>query len=333
MSQLLGVRYVLEGSVRLASDRVRVTAQLVDGTTGHHKWADRYDARVVDIFDVQDEITKGVATELQVQLTSGEQARLWRRATTDVEAYDAFLRGREHLLSLRRDDNHLARALLQRAIARDERFGPAMVLLGFTHLADAWYGWSTAPQESLQRAAQLATLALTFDDTNADPYALLGLSAVFQGHYDEAISHARRAVLLSPNSADIAASHADVLNLSGRPEDGLAEIRRAMRLSPTHPPYYLSVFGHACWLTARYGDAIATYRRYAALEPENPRPRIALAALLALSGRESDAHTAAQEVLRLHPRFSVDRWARQTPNRNAADLARDVAALRKAGLT
>ncbi len=332
VSRDLGVRYVLEGSIRRSADRVRVTVQLVDGITGHHLWADRYDRELRDIFELQDEITRRIVTELQVQLTEGEQARVWRRATADLEAYDAFLRGRERFLLMHRDDNRLARELLQKAVDRDLRFAHAVVLVGATHLADAWFGWSPSPAESLARAAELAARVLDLDEFNADAYALLGMLNVRQGRHGEAIAQAEKAVSLSPSGADVAAYHADVLNLSGRPEDGLVMIRRAMRLSPTHPPYYVAVLGQAYWLTGRYEEAIATHRRYAALEPANPRPLIGLAALFVLTGQMADARAATREVLRLHPKFSVERWARQTAYRNPEDLDRAVTALKQAGL-
>jgi adenylate cyclase len=332
VSRELGVRYVLEGSIRRAADRLRITVQLADAVTGRNVWADRYDREMRDIFELQDEITRHVVTELQVQLTQGEQARVWRRATADLEAYDAVLRGRERFFLLRREDNQLAREFLQKAVDRDARFAHAVVLLGATHLADAWFGWSATSAQSTARAEQLATRGLELDEFNADAYALLGMIQVLRGSYGEAIAHGEKAVSLSPSGADVAAYHADILNRSGRAEDGLMMIRRAMRLSPTHPPYYLGVLGHACWQAGRYEDALATFRRSAALEPTNPRPRIALAALFVLTGRMSEARAAADEVRRLHPKFSVERWARQSPYRNPDDLEQALTALRQAGL-
>ena len=193
VSQDLGVRYVLEGSVRKAAERVRITAQLIDATTGTHLWAERYDRVLEDVFTVQDEITRNIVTALEVQLTSGEQVRLWRQGTTNPEAYDTFLRGRDQAMRKTREDTVQARRLFERAIELDPGFAMAYVGLASTFTLEVRLGWSPSLAESLERARALTHKAIALDDALADAYAQLGYIALLQrqhapGHHGRTAS-------------------------------------------------------------------------------------------------------------------------------------------------
>ena len=174
----LGVRYVLEGSVRKAGDEVRITAQLVDAKTENHLWAERYDRDLKDVFAVQDDISMKIITALQVKLTEGEQAHLYAKRTDNIDAYLKCLEAREHLFRLNKDGNILARQRIEEAIALDPGYSNAYSLLGMTHILDIWFKWSKSPKESMVRAFEFAKKALALDESNPEPHQILSLSLI-----------------------------------------------------------------------------------------------------------------------------------------------------------
>lgn len=332
VGQELGVRYVLEGSVRTAADTVRITAQLIDATTGHHLWAERYDRARTDIFALQDEITRQIVMALQVQLTEGEQAYVWQYATDNLTAYELFLRGRA--LAVRKTPQTLAQArqLFEQAIALDPQFAVAYVHLGWLHHIEARFGWSATPAAALQQAQALAHKAVALDATLPDAHALLGAIHLLHGQHEQALAAGEKALALSPNGADVAALFASTLNLSGRPLEAIAFVRKAMRLSPVYPAWYEAVLGHGLRLTAQSAEAIASYTRYRDRDPDSVFPHIFLALSYSQVGRLTEAQAAAAEALRRDPTFSLERWAQAFPYKERADLERELEALRQAGL-
>src|SRR5499433_620507 len=196
----LGVRYVLEGSVQRAADRVRITAQLVDATTGYHLWAERYDREVRDIFALQDEVTQHIVRALAVKVTEAEKGRLGRAPTGVLEAYDLVLRGNEERKRTTREANAEARRLVVRALDLDPEYAAAYAGLSWTHLQSWQFLWSS-DRESLQRARELAERAVALDNTLADGYRLLGQIYLWQKAHDRAIAQAQRAVAVTPNDA------------------------------------------------------------------------------------------------------------------------------------
>ncbi len=199
----LGVRYVLEGSVRKEKDRVRITAQLIDAQTGGHVWSERYDRDLKDIFALQDEVTLAVMRAMRVKLTDGEQAALWQRKglTNNLEAFEKYLQGREYSASVNKRANAKARQLYEEAIALDPRFAMAYAALASTHVLDAQWGWSKDPRESARKAYEMANKALTLDDSLDTPHYMLGLIYVYMHEYDKAIAEGERGVELNPNGA------------------------------------------------------------------------------------------------------------------------------------
>ncbi|MGH7311020.1 MAG: adenylate/guanylate cyclase domain-containing protein, partial [Candidatus Rokuibacteriota bacterium] len=240
----LGVRYVLEGSVQRAGDRVRITAQLVDATTGYHVWADRYDREVRDIFAVQDDVTQHIVGALAVKLTEGERGRLGRVPTDNPEAYDVVLQGRGVLRRTTREGNAEARRLFVRALDLDPEYARAHAGLGWAHLQSWQFFWSTDP-ESLERARELAQRALRLDDTLADAHRLLAQIDLWKKEHDAAIAQAQRSLALAPSDADGYETLAEVLAWAGRAEESLRFIRQAIRLNPRYPFVYLWTLGHA----------------------------------------------------------------------------------------
>ena len=332
VSQDLGVRYVLEGSVRKVAERVRITAQLIDATTGTHLWAERYDRVLEDVFTVQDEITRNIVTALEVQLTSGEQVRLWRQGTTNPEAYDTFLRGRDHALRKTREDTVQARRLFARAIELDPGFAMAYVGLASTLTLEVRLGWSPALAESLERARDLTHKAIALDDALADAYAQMGYIALLQRQHAQAITAGQHAMALSPNGADVHALLAVTLNFAGRPEDGLLMIEKAMRLSPVYPSWYLYVLGMSQYLVGHYEEALAAFTHSRERYPDVWFPYVGLVLTSVRLGREGDARAAAAELRRRDPGFSLERYAALQPYQNPAALTQELDILRQGGL-
>ena len=221
----LGVRYVLEGSVRKSGNRVRITAQLIDATTGGHLWAERFDRDLTDIFAVQDDVTQHIVGALALNLTEGEQQRLATEHTDNLEAYDCFLRGREQLWRFTREQNTQARELLQRAIELDPKFASAYAFLAVAHGLDYINRWSTSPSTSVEQAEEFATRAVALDDRNPYAHWALGIINLHLRRHDMAIREAERTISLAPNLADGHESLGNALHYSGRSEEALALFR------------------------------------------------------------------------------------------------------------
>ncbi|MCG8543932.1 MAG: tetratricopeptide repeat protein [Alphaproteobacteria bacterium] len=327
----LGVQYVLKGSTQTADDRLRVTVQLVDATTGRHVWSERYDRPVDDLFDVQDEITFQIATELQVALTEGEQARLLNRTTGNLDAWSYAVRGNDRLRRQTEEDTAAAQGLFRQALNLDPSFADAWVRLGWTHLFEARYGWSASPGESMKRAVDAAEKARGFAEQLPDVYGLLSQIHAVQRDYDKAIDAGEQAVALGPSHADAHALLADTMRYVGRWEEAVRLTGKAMRLNPRYPGWYLFIRGNAQYFLRRYDDAIATFQQ--ALE-RGHSPLLAhsnLAAVYAERNRLDQARTHAAEVFKLVPDASLEttrQWARF---KNPTDTERLVDALRSAG--
>ncbi|HEY7365498.1 MAG TPA: adenylate/guanylate cyclase domain-containing protein [Methylomirabilota bacterium] len=327
----LGVRYILEGSVQRAGDRVRITAQLVDAATGYHVWAERYDREVRDIFAVQDDVTRHIVGVLAVKLTEGEQGRLGRVPTGNPEAYDVVLQGRAVLRRTTRESNAEARQLFVKALDLDPQYARAHVGLGWAHLQSWQLLWSTDP-ESLERARELAQRGIALDDTLADAYRLLAQVALWKKEHDAAIAQAQRSITLAPSDADGYETLAEVLGWAGRPEESLGFIRRAMRLDPRYPFFYVWTLGHAQYLAGRRQEAIDALKRVVEQNPNFVPAHAYLAVLFSELGRRDEAHAAWDKAARLSPGASPAILRERLPYRRPADLDRFLTAVHQAGL-
>jgi adenylate cyclase len=328
----LGVRYVLEGSVQKAGERVRINAQLVDGLTGLHIWAERYDRKISDIFALQDDITNQVVTALEVKLTEGEAARVSRRQTDNTEAYELFRRGLEHQRRATKTDNDQARRLFEKAVAVDPSFADAWCFLGYTHQEDWYFGWSENATQSLEQATTLAQKAIALDDSSPCPYMLLETIHLWRRDYEKAIAYGEKAVALEPNHADATLQLARTLTYAGRPEETIELTKKAMRLSPYYPDWYLGVLGTAYRLAGNYDEAIAAYDKRRERNPHSTMPYLGLALVYSEVGRDEEARAAASEVLKRNPRISLNQVKNRLPYQDPAEVDRIIAALRKAGL-
>jgi tetratricopeptide (TPR) repeat protein len=263
----MGVRYVLEGSVQKADQRVRITVQLIEATTGYHLWSEQYDRPLQDLFALQDEIVQKIATTLRLQLTLEETGWIVRKHTNNLEAYDAFLRGAEQYDRRTKEANVRARQMFEKAIALDPKYADAYALLSLAYATASRFQWSADPQD-LGRALDAAQKALALDDSLPVAYSVLSFLYTERKQYDQALAAAERAVALDPNNADGYAFQADVLNVAlSRPADALPFIERAMRLNPHYPPWYLIESGFAYRLTGRYAEAIVTLKELVRRSP------------------------------------------------------------------
>jgi len=328
----LGVRYVLEGSVRKAVDRVRITAQLIDTTTDEHLWAERYDRDLRDIFAIQDEITMKILTALQVKLTEGEQARLFGKGTNNLEAYLKFLQAREHFLRMNKQGSMRARQLAKEAISLDQEYAGPYTMLALTHMMDLWFKFSESPKESMKLAVEAAQKAVSLDDSDPATYIGLCMLYIMQRQHDKAIAAGERAVALSPSGASAYSSLGTALTYAGRPNEAIPFIKKAMSLNPFPPSIYLRDLATAYRLVGRNEEAIVEYKKSLQQNPDDLFAHLGLVVAYISLRREEEARAEAAEVLRIHPKFSLEHYAKTLPLKNQTDTERVVDALRKAGL-
>jgi adenylate cyclase len=332
VSDELGVRYVLEGSFRKAGERVRVTAQLIDATTSHHLWAERYDRDLKDVFALQDEITMKIINALEVKLTEGEQASIPRKGTASLEAYVKALQAIEYLNRRNKDDNLLARQMAEEAIALDPGYSRPYRVLGYTYLRDIRYGMSRSPKKSVQKALELVQKAISLDDSHPCNYELLSVIYLYKRQPERALAEAKHCIAIDPNGADGHAQLGYALYAAGRPEEAIASLKKAIRLNPIPPAYYLDHIGEFYRFTERYEEAIAAFQKALSRSPNDQIAHMGLTATYFLSGRDEEARSQAKEVLRLQPKFSFEGYAKRLRLKNQADRKHLIDALRKAGL-
>jgi len=331
VAEELGVRYVLEGSVQKSGNQVRITAQLVDAITGKHLWAHRYDRELKDFFAIQDEITSEVVEELAVKLVEGEGERIFG-STPNLEAWTYFRKSLEQLRRFSREGNLQARKLSKKAIELDPDFSGGYSMLGWTHALTVRFGSSKSPKEDLMRAEELANKLLALNDSDPHAQDMLGYIYLLRRQHDRAIQHGQRAIALAPSMADSHAFLAESLMYAGRSEEAIGEMTKAMRLAPFYPAWYLWTLGQAHYSAGRFEEAIAAYKESHKRIPNHLNFSLWMAVINSAWGREEQARAEAAEVLRLYPKFSLQRYEKILPYKNKAVTQRIIEALRKAGL-
>jgi TolB-like protein/tetratricopeptide (TPR) repeat protein len=330
VSRELGVRFVLEGSVRKVGNRVRIVVQLIDGTTGGHVWADRYDRDLDDIFAVQDEVTREVVSALAMKLTKGEQQWIERRGTDNLEAYDCYLRGRQLQWQRTKEANEEARPLLERAIALDGNFARAYSRLACVHMIDHANRWHEPPEESLQWANELAQRAVALDGDDPEAHWVLGLMHLALRQHDQAIAEARNALSFDPNFVWAYSLLGQALHYAGRSGEAIEPLESAMRLDPNDQDPFLHHLAMAYFGLRRYEDAAVLLKRRIIRKPETDISRVLLAACYGHLGRAQQAQALWQEVLRISPSYSLEYRRGTMPYKDPADFQHIVDGLRKA---
>lgn len=333
VSEELGVRYVLEGSVRKTGDRVRITAQLIDAMTDHHLWAEKYDRDLRQIFALQDEITLKIMTALQVKLTVGEAANVWARGTNNLEAFIKCIQATANLTIPTREGVAKGRKLAEEALVLDPKYPRAYFALAQTHLLDILLGTTESSEPSLSQALELTKKAIALSDSEPDAHSLLGYVYTVMRQHDKAVEEAEKAVVLNPNSSGNLLRLGFVLLNTGRAEEAIPVLQAAKRLSPavTIQGYFVDLTT-AYRLTGRYKEAIEVAKQGIHHVPDNMVLHVQLAAAYSMAGHEKEARAAASEVLKINPKFMLAWYATTLYFKNQTDIDRTLEALRKAGL-
>lgn len=328
----LRVQYILEGSVKKAGDRVRITAQLIDATTELHKWSESYDRELTDIFALQDDITMKILWAINANVTHGEQALIWTEGMkVGIKAYDAFMKGLEHFYRFNREDNAQARTNYQQSL--DIEPSPIVhAMLGFAHLIDLMHGWSDSQMESFDKANKCAESASEMSEDVDILHMVLAWINLFKGMHDKAILEGKRAVQLNPNGAEAHVHLAAILVFVGNPDEAIRLINKAFRLNPTPTSYYYNMLGTAYRSAQQYEDAITACEKMVHMNPNSLSPYITLASCHSLLNQIDLARQDVTEILRIDPQYSIGQFALTMPYKDKEELELYLEALRKAGL-
>jgi len=335
VSEELGVRYVVEGSVQRSGDRVRITAQLIDALTGDHLWAERYDRDLKDIFALQDEITLKILIVTQVKLTGEEEtlrSEKYFRGKQGLDCWLKIMEGFNYTERFNIGDNNLARRIAEEVIAMCPEVPMAYRLMARVHSQDYWLGSTKSPRESTEKAIEMIQKALALDESSAQAHAQLSHLYTQKREYDKAIAEAERAVTLNPNDASVIVNYAISLDFACRSEEAIPLFQKAIRLNPFGPMSYYHQFGNALFMTGRYEEAISAYKKALQRSPNYIWGHMMLAATYIKMGREQEARAEAAEVLRINPKFSMDWWAKTSLYKEQSVRDNLFHALRKAGL-
>jgi adenylate cyclase len=324
----LGVRYVVEGSVQHAGDRVRINAQLIDTLTDRHLWSHRYNRDLQDLFAVQDEIAHSIAATVFRRLELLEREHALRKPTDSLEAYDHFLRGQAVWYGWTSESNAEARAHFRKAIELDPNFARAYGALSYTMVQAALEGWLDNPEAALREARNLAQIAVARGPSDFENLEHLGFACLYCREFDRSLAYYEQALELNPNSADLLADMADMLAHLGRTAEAVAQINRAKRLNPICPDWYDWVLGIAAFHDGRYEDALAAFTRAGTQSTFMLREMVATYVRL---GRLDEARALAREVLQRQPGYRLATESIR-PFRDPKVLEAFIADLRRAGL-
>ncbi len=335
VSRELGARYILEGSVQRSADRVRITAQLIDGHTGGHLWAERYDRQLEDIFAVQDDVTEMIVGTLASgyggRLRKAWQRRTERKATENFQAFDCFMRAMD-TIHFNKDDIRRAGELFEEAIRLDPNYAKAYAKLAWVHIIDAAYGWSEDYDGSMAKGLEFATKSLEADDSESWAHWALAGYYWNNGRHDLALSELDEAIELNPNDAEVLTDIGLCLSYAGRAEEGLESAHKAMRINAHSPEWFLMQLGQIYFDARQYEQAVTTLENLRSLE--TTLTRLYLAASHAALDQSSKAEEAIERVLELDPLATLEKWAnvKLAPYADQKDLEHFRENLRKAGL-
>ena len=333
VSEDLGVRYVLEGSVQKSDNQVRIHAQLIDAIKGIHLWAESYDRNFEDLFALQDEITKNILMELQVKLTWGETAKTFE--TKNLKAWEYSIKGLHLFYNSSKGDNAKAAELLNKAIELDSDYVLPLVLLGWVRWQEGLYGWNRSPADSFRQAFELGQRALEINENESMVYSLFSTLYYGQRQYDKAISAGEKAIALSPNDPLAHAILGSTKKYAGRFEEAIKESERAIRLQPYYPDWYLRDLCVSYYYAGRYEDAVLALNQ-ALNRSEKQKSNYGFHIVLALNyiqlGKEKQARYHAEEALKLNPEFNLEVARRTSPYKDPAHVEKQIADLRKVGI-
>ncbi|MEM9630104.1 MAG: tetratricopeptide repeat protein [Pseudomonadota bacterium] len=324
----LGVRYVVNGSVRKAGNRIRITIELIDVIRNRTIWGEQYNREIEDLFDLQDEITQVIVSATAAKIESSELDRLKQTPPANMAAYGFVLQGQRYIFSYTRIGVSHARELYDNALHNDPKYARAMAAKSRTLNLDWRYNWAPEPEIAIDNALVLALDAIEQDSLDARGFGELGFAHLYRKEHDAAISAYERAIKLNPNDADLMSDMADALAHCGRSVEAIELLEKAMRLNPFYPDQYLWHLGGAYYNLKQYEEAISSIKSM-----QNPTEgRRILAASYGMLNKMEDAKNEAEMVLKAHPNFNVDHWASVQPDKDTEDLKHFIEGLRRAGL-
>jgi len=326
----LKVRYLVEGSVRRSSDRIRIAVRLTDLPRGTLLWSESYDASAPTIFAIEDDIIVRIAGALAVKVTNIQQSRLAGKSPASLEAYDLVLRGRDLHTRLNRTTHSQARAMFERAVALDPQYAAAHVGLGRLDLSAVALGWTADAEAALRRAEELARKAIALDEFNSAAHVLLGRAYVRLGDYERALEALKRAISLNPSDPESHAGLGDALLWSGEVEGAIKSLEMAVSIDPRLSAEDLFSLGAGYFLVGRSADAARTFERIITRKEGNPFIYAMLAVVYADIHRDDDARAAVAEVRKLNPLFDAARFG--SLFKKAEHRERLANALKKTGL-
>jgi len=332
IGRILGVRYVLEGSVRKSGNRVRLTAQLIDSLDGSHVWADRFDGDLDDVFELQDRITQDIVSALEVRLAFGEQARVWRQRSGSPLVYEQFAKAQSYYVQFGKHTHAQAKEACERALAVNPGYTPALLFLGFTLVDQARFGWVTNATTAYEAAFECADRALKADPESSDGYLITGYVCTFLRRHDEALVAGAKAIALAPSSWSAYHMAGMFHCYAGDFRKAAAYAEQAQRLSPLSITHSLAEEARARFHLGDFAAARDIGLRVLKTRKRWLTAQTTLVAALWSLGSEGDARSAAKELLAGHPEFSVGRWARGLPYKREEHLEALIAPLRSAGL-
>ena len=327
----LGARYILEGSLQRSGERLRINAQLIDATSGHHVWAENYDRKLDDIFSMQDEICKNIMVALQVELTEGEMARI-NADTVSIRAYEKYLKALKHYYRRTKEDSLIAQQLLREAIAIDSEYAGSYIWLGWTYLDDIWLGMTKTPSESITKAEEMVQKAAAIEGFMARENSLLCGIYLMKKDLDKAIASAEKAVQQSPNNSGIYVMLGMALRTNGQYEEAISSFKKALQLNPYKPIARLNNLAMAYLYSEQYEKAISIWKETIERNPDYLLAYMFLVQAYWLTGLEDQARQAAKHVLRINPKFSVGYWEKRSALKDKALKEKMFDAWRKAGL-
>jgi adenylate cyclase len=328
----LGVRYLLEGSVRRIGNQIRINAQLIDGDTGGHMWAERFDGTMADVFNLQDHVNRRIVAALEINLTPADEERFDQVETTVADAYDILLRGVERYNVFDREAMVEARELFKQAAVLDPNYARAYANIALTYATEVNFFWSKNRSESIRLGLEFASKALDLDDSIPQIYLTRSILYLSQRQYPAALESAQRTIEAHPNYVDGHATLAFIGSYAGEFEMALEALVRARQINPQGTGIYFAVEGRVLFLMKRYDEALLLLEESVDRNPAFDRSHLHLAAVYAELGRLDDAAWSVDEALAISPDITLEQELRDSLYKRDVDIEHYLAALRKAGV-
>jgi adenylate cyclase len=332
LGKQLGAQYILDGGVRKAGERVRVTAQLTDSLSGRLIWAERFDRMIDDLFAIQDEITEKIVTALDIKLISGEWGRILRRTLRNPEALECYYRGWAALFGSSREDLLEAQQMFEETIIHEKESPLGYALAAWAHWMAAYRGLSDNVPLSLERSAELAQEALKRDDVTGLPHLVMAQIHLMERDHELALAEAEKAVLSRPSCDGSFAAKAQILNFLGNPDEAIALVKHAIHLSPIYPPFFSAILASAYYNSGKYEEAVLAAEEALQQDRDNLDALLVLTAAKAALGHLDEAGLPAKEIMRVEPGFSLDSFAASQPYKDSHVIEQITGMLKKAGL-